>query len=274
MADAILDWDTYVSGDASITTGPQEAYRIRAIGTDKAGSITPKIDGNDLGAIRTEVGSLHNVGTSEQGPLMLEELYYYMPPETTLELNGGSGDTVRLVGEAIDSPSGRYESSADETRHSEQGEHHYTFVQGSVDVSETIADNEEFTVFTLTPNTDERFVFEGMHMTSHSSTGAFSVTEGEIAYLTDFDGQQRPSQFADDEIVGLDHTSLPRPPTDTTEQKGFVYGDMAPNVSGFTVSGDRTFRFIGRNTSGSALGSGTETSTFTFTAAVVFRENI
>jgi hypothetical protein len=274
MADAILDWDTFVDGDASITTGPQEAYRIKAIGTDKAGSLTPRIDGNDLGAIRTEVGDLHYEASSEQGPLELMDLYYYMPPETTITFDGAASDTVRLLGEAIDSPAGRFESSADETRFSEQGEYHRTFVQGSVDVSETIADNETFTVFTLTPNTDERFEFDGLHMTSQTSTGAFSVSEGDIAYLTDFDGQQRPSQFKDDSIVGLDHTSLPRPPTDTTEQMGFEYGDMAPNVSPFTVSGDRTFRFIGRNTSGGALGNGGDTSTFVYTAEVVFRENV
>lgn len=274
MADATLDWDTFVSGDADITTGPQEAYRIRAIGTDKSGSITPSIDGNRLGPIRTEVGALHYVGGSEQGPLELEDLYYYLPPETTLTFDGAGSDTVRLLGEAIDSPSGRFESSADETRFSEQGEHHKTFVQGSVDVSEQIADNEEFTLFTLTPNTDERYVFDGLHMTAQSSTGSYSTTEGEIAYLTDFDGQQRPSQFRDDAVVGLDHTSLPRPPTDSTEQEGFIYGSMAPNVSPFTVAGDRTYRFIGRNVSGGALGSGTETSTFTYTATVTFRENV
>jgi len=274
MADAILDWDTFVDGNASITTGPQEAYRIRAIGTDKSGSITPRIDGNDLGAIRTEVGSLHYVGTSEQGPLELDDLFYYMPPETTLTFDGSASDTVRLIGEAIDSPSGRFESSGDETRFSEQGEHHKTYVQGSVDVSEKIADNDTFTLLTLTPNTDERYEFDGLHMTSQSSTGAYSTSEGEIAYVTDMDGQQRPSQFADDAIVGIDHEVLPRPPSDTTEQVGYVYGHMAPNVSPFTVSGDRTFRFIGRNVSGGALGNAGKTATFTYTAEVTFRENV
>jgi|APHM01.1.fsa_nt_gi hypothetical protein len=274
MADAILDWDTFVPGDATITTGPQEAYRIRAIGTDKAGAIAPTIDGNELGAIRTEIGSLFVTDSGEQGPLDLEELYYYVPPESTVSFDGASSDTVRLTGEAIDSPSGRFESSADETRFDEQGEYFYTFTQGSVDVAETIADNAEFTIHTLTPATDERFEFVDLHLVSHTSTGTYTVSPGEVALLFDFDGQQRPSQFADDSIVGLDIESLPRPPTATTNAEGFVYGDDAPNVSGFTLGGDRTLQVVGRNTSGGALGNSTDTSTFTYTASVRFRENM
>lgn len=274
MADTVLDWDTMVDGDLSVTVGPQEAYRIRYIGTDKAGSIAPTIDGNRLGAIRTEIGALHPVGTSEQGLLDLEDRYYYIPPEGTFELNGSGTDTVRLQGEAIDSPSGRFETSADETRYGEQGERHYTFVQGSVDVSEPIADNTEVEPFTLTPATDERFGFDGLHLVNHTSTGTLTLSEGDVSYLFNFDGQQRPSQFADDAIVGIDHTTLPRPPTDTTDQMGFVYGHRAPNVEPFTVQGDRTYRVVARNVSGSSLGSSTETSTFTYQAVVDFAENV
>jgi hypothetical protein len=274
MADAILDWDTFVPGDTTVTTGPQEAYRIKAIGTDKSGTITPTIDGNTLGAIRTEIGDIFLKGDSEQGLLDLGELYYYMPPETTLEFDGLSGDTVRLQGEAIDSPSGRFESSADESRFNEQGDYHWTFTQGSVDVSETIADNSEFTIHTLTPNTDERYEFVGIHEISHSSTGAYTTSPAEISLLFDFDGQQRPSQFADDSVVGLDIKALPRPPDDSTNAHPFIYGEGDDNVSGFTLSGDRTLQVVGRNTSGGALGNATDTSTFTYTAAVKFRENV
>jgi hypothetical protein len=91
MADAILDWSAFVDGDAEIVTGPQEAYRIKELGTDKTNSITPTISGNTLGSIRQEVAALQYTGTTEHGPLELEELYYYIPPETKLSL-------VRLVG--------------------------------------------------------------------------------------------------------------------------------------------------------------------------------
>lgn len=274
MADAILDWDTFMDGDETVQTGPQTALRIRAIGTDKAGTITPKIDGNDVGPIRTEIGDIHPEATSEQGLLDLGDLYYYVPPETNLTFDGEGSDLVRLQGEWIDSPASRFESSGDETRFNEQGEWHWTFTQGSVQVSETIADGEQFTVHTLTPNTDERYEFMGVHEVSQTSDGAYSTAEDEVSYLFEFDGQQRPSQFNDDSIAGIDHTTMPRPPTDSTDQVGFVYGDNAPNVDGFTITGDQTFKVLGRNVSGGALGNGGDTSTFTYTAAVRFRENI
>jgi len=274
MAEHTLSWDTYLSGDARIRTGPQEAYRIRMIGTDKAGTIAPRIDGNDLGAIRTEVAGLQENASNEHGMLMLDDLYYYMPPESVLEFDGTSSDTVRLKGEAIDRPSSRFESSADETRYDEQGEFHYTFVQGSVDVSEPINDNVETDVFTLTPATDERYEFDGLHEVSQSSDGSYSTSPGELALLFDMDGQQIPSQFGDDAIVGLDIESLPRPPTDSTVQEGFVYGGMEPNVDALSVLGDQTFTAFVRNTSGGSLGSSPDTTTLMYTATVRFRENL
>jgi hypothetical protein len=274
MAESVLSWDTYLSGDDRIRTGPQEAYRIRMIGTDKAGTITPRVDGNDLGAIRTEVAGLQENATNEHGLLHLEDLYYYLPPEAVIEFDGSASDTVRLKGEAIDRPSGRFESSADESRYDEQGQFHYTFVQGSVDTSEPLNDNSETDVFTLTPATDERYEFDGLHMVSQTSDGSYSTSPGELALLFDMDGQQIPSQFGDDTIVGLDIESLPRPPTDSTVQEGFVYGGMEPNVDPLSVLGDQTFTAFVRNTSGGSLGSSSDTTTLTYTATVRFRENL
>jgi hypothetical protein len=275
MADQILDWATYVDGDADFRTGPQEALRIRLIGTDKTATLTPQVDGNDLGPIRSEIAHIHETGSNEQGPLALNDLYYYVPPETTVEFDGVGGDTVFLAGEYLDSPAGRFESGADETRFDQQGSYHWTFTQGSTDVSEPISDDQEFVVHTLTPNTDERYEFDGWLQVDHTSGGDLSLTEGDVSYLWDFDGQQRPSQFNDDVYAGIDHTIMPRPPTDSDEQDGFVYGEDVANVEGFVVTGDSTFRVVGRNVSGGALdSSSSNTSTFTFTAAVKFRENL
>jgi len=274
MADAILDWSTFVSGDDSIVTGPQEAYRIRAIGTDKTGSITPTISGNTLGSIRQEVAALQYKGESEHGPLELEDLYYYMPPETEIRFDGTSGDTVHLAGEAIDSPDGRFESSGDQTRFDEQGDHHYTFVQGSVDVSEPVADQQEVVPLTLTPQTDERFTFDRLHTLDVTSDGSTTTAEGDLALLFDFDGQRRPSQFSDDTIVGVDVESLPQPPADSDNQMKFVYGMEAPNVSPFTISGDQTFETVVRNVSGGSIGSSGNTLTYEYIAGVEFQEGV
>jgi hypothetical protein len=274
MADAVLDWSTFVTGDAEIVTGPQEAYRIRAIGTDKTGSITPTISGNTLGSIRQEIAALQYTGSTEHGPLELHDEYYYLPPETEVRFDGGSGDTVHLAGEAIDSPSSRFESSGDERRFAEQGDRHYTFVQGSVDVSEPIADQQEVVPLTLTPQTDERFQFDGLHTISTSSSGGTTISEGDLALLFDFDGQRRPSQFRDDEIVGVDIEMLPQPPNDTDNQMGYKYGMEAPNVSPFTVAGDQTFETVVRNVSGGSIGSSGNTLTIDYIARVTFEEGV
>jgi|AKVG01.1.fsa_nt_gi hypothetical protein len=274
MADAILDWSTFVDGDASIVTGPQEAYRIKEIGTDKTSAITPTINGNTLGAIRQEVAALQYSATTEHGPLELMDLYYYIPPETELTLDGASGDTVHLGGEAIDSPSGRFESSADETRFNQQGSYHYTFVQGSVAVSEPLSDRQEEVPLSLTPQTDERFTFDQLHSVGTSSSGSTTIGFGDLALLFNFDGQRRPSQFSDDEIVGVDVESLPQPPSDSTTQKEFVYGMMDDAVDPFTVSGDQTYEAVIRNVSGGSIGSSGNTLTLDYIAGVEFREGV
>jgi hypothetical protein len=95
-----------------------------------------------------------------------------------------------------------------------------------------------------------------------------------LALLFDFDGQRRPSQFRDDEIVGVDIESLPQPPDDSDNQMGYVYGKEAPNVSPFTISGDQTFETVVRNVSGGDIGSSGNTLTIDYIARVSFEEGV
>jgi hypothetical protein len=274
MADAILDWASYVTGDSSITTGPQEAYRIKAIGTDSSSAITPSINGNELGSIKTDIAALHPTGSTEHGALSLGNLYYYIPPETQITFDGTASDEVYLAGSAIDSPSGRFEASADETRFREQGSQHYTFVEGSVTVSEPLSDGQEINPLTLQPETDERFTFDGLHGIDVTFGSSTTLSEGDLAMLLDFDGQRRPSQFRDDEIVGIDLTVLPRPPNDTDHQMPYKYGMGDSPVDPFTISGDQTFNINVRNVSGGSLGSSSNDVTVDYIAAVEFQEGL
>jgi hypothetical protein len=274
MADAILDWASYVTADSTITTGPQEAYRIKVIGTDSTTEVTPIINGNELGGIKTDIAALHPTGATEHGGLMLSDLYYYIPPETQISLDGASGDEVYLAGSAIDAPSGRFEASADETRFNEQGSHHYTFVEGSTTVAEPLSDGQEVTPLTLQPETDERFIFDGLHGIDVTFGSATTLSEGDLAMLLDFDGQRRPSQFRDDEIVGIDLTVMPRPPNDTDHQAPYRYGMGDSPVAPFTISGDQTFNVNVRNVSGGSLGSSTNDVTLDYIAAVEFQEGL
>lgn len=264
--------DTHVDGDLSIQTDSKQALRIRAIGTDSGTTITPSISGNDVGPIVTEVGDIHPRDNAEQGLLQLGDLYYYIPPDTRFELDGSSSDTVRLQGQRIDGISDQFMNSSDETRFNEQGEYHWTFEEGAVDVSEQISDTQTFTIHTVSPASDEKITMAGIMSVSQSSDGSFSVSEKEIDIFFELDGQRIPGQFNQDDAFLIDITNMPRPPTDTTDQLAFEWGSYDPDPNPLVVMGDQDLDIKGRNTSGGALGNANDTSTFTFTGAVVFDE--
>jgi len=282
-------------GDGTYTPSATQAWRIRAIGTDATSQITPKISGNDVGPIISRIAALHDDGTNELGPLELQDYYYYVPPEEPLELNGNSGDDVVLIGERIDGvPSGqKFVSSADETRWNEQGEKHYTYVTGEVDITSDIADGQEDTVFTLTPATDERYTFSGVQYMDRTA-GSWSEDEGTVNVFWDIDGQRIPSQFNDDRTFGIDYRYMDGPPDDSLEQTPFIYNRYLPQelqdsnlsisevggghnafagVPTLTLTGDQTFQAKVRNVSGGTL-TEASTTTWQYTALVRFEESI
>jgi len=295
MADRILPYDEMVPADTTLEVDSTQALRITAIGTDSTSTVTPEVDGNDLGPINSTVAGLHPDGSTEQGLLTLATppgaegepevedspahggygpgLYYYVPPDGRLNLDGSSSDTVRLQGHRLDGVSSRFEAGSDETRYDEQGAYHYTFEEGSVDVSEPISDEQQATVHTVSPATDERIELVGPQGLSQSSGGDLSFAEGDVSVLYELDGQRLPGQFNDDTGLLIDFTVMPRPPTDGTDQVPFVYNKYGPSAKPLTVMGDQELDVNIRNTSGGALdSSSSNTSTVTYTAEVVFDE--
>jgi hypothetical protein len=293
MADRVLPFDEIVPGDVSLQIDSTQALRITAIGTDSGTPITPSVNGDKLGSVVTEVGDTAVTGTSEQGLLtlgtppgamdqpMIEDspahgaygpnLYYYVPPDARLSLDGASGDNVRLQGHRLDGVSGRFEGSADETRFREQGSYHYTFEEGTTTIQETFADGGTATVHTISPATDERIELVGPQMIAET-TGSLDADPGDVGVFYDLEGQRYPGQFADDELFLVDFEVMPRPADDSTEQVPFVYGKYGPSMSPLTVQGDQDLDIKVRNTSGGALGTNAETTDVTYTAEVVFDE--
>jgi hypothetical protein len=293
MADRVLPLDVIVNGDTSVQIDSTQALRITAIGTDSGTAITPSIDGNELGSVVQEIGALNPEGTQEQGLLTLgmppgamEEpevedspahgsygpnLYYYVPPDGRLTLDGAAGDNVRLQGHRLDGVSDRFEAGSDETRYREQGSYHYDFVEGTVDLSEPIADGATATINTISPATDERIELVGPQGVSQTSGGDLSFSAGDASVFYELDGQRFPGQFADDEIFLVDFKAMPRPPTDTTDQVPFVFGKYGTSMQPLTVQGDQDLDVRFRNVSGGALdSSSSDTTTLTHTAEVVF----
>jgi len=293
MADRTLPLDTYLDGDDSITIDSTQAIRITAIGTDKGTAITPSINGDDLGAIVTEVGDIHPRNTAEQGLLQLgtppqaqtdpsvedspsmaaygPNLYYYVPPDGTITLDGGSSDLVRVQGQRLDGVSERFPSSADETRFREQGEYHYTFEEGTVDISEPINDGQTETIHTISPATDEEIHVVGPQM-ADLTTFSGTLNADNLGIFWELDGQRFPGQFADDELFLVDIENMPRPPDDTVDQVPFIWDNYGPSMQPLRVLGDQDLDIKLRNVSGSNLGSSSNTATAAYTSAVVFDE--
>ena len=292
MADRILPLDTFVDGDADITIDSTQALRITAIGTDRGTSLTPSINGDELGSIVTEVGDIHPRNTAEQGLLQLgtppnadtdvvypygpnrnpygPNLYYYVPPDGTISFDGASGDHVRLQGQRLDGVEGRFESSADETRFSEQGEYHYTFEEGSVDAGTSFSDGAVETIHTISPATDETIQVVGPQMVAQTAN-SFTSDDDIFDVFWDLDGQRFPGQFADDSLFLVDFQNMPRPADDTDDAVPFVFSHYGPGMQPLTVQGDQDLDVKIRNTSGSNQTNGSAV-TFTYTSQVVFDE--
>jgi hypothetical protein len=293
MADRVLPYDEMVPADTTLEVDSTQAIRLTALGTDSTSTVTPEVDGNDLGPINTTLGDIHPSASAEQGLLTLgvppnaeEEpevedspahggygpnLYYYLPPDSRLVLDGSSSDLVRLQGHRLDGVDSRFEASSDETRYREQGSYHYTFEEGSVDISEPISDEQQATVHTVSPATDERISLVGPQGLSQTSGGDLSFAEGDVSVFYELDGQRYPGQFNDDTGLLIDFTAMPRPADDSTDQVPFIYGKYGPSMRPLTVEGDRELDINIRNTSGGALdSSSSNTSTVTYTAEVVF----
>lgn len=292
MADRVLPLDTFVAGDADIQIDSTQALRITAIGTDKGSAITPSIDGNSLGPITTEVGDIHPRNTAEQGLLQIgmppgasddvaypygpnthtygPNLYYYVPPDGNISLDGASGDHVRLQGQRLDGVSGRFESSSDETRYTEQGDYHYTFEEGSVNAGSSISDGATETIHTISPASDERVMVSGPQMVAQTSN-SFTSDDDVFGVFWELDGQRYPGQFEDDSLFVVDFQNMPRPADDTDDAVPFVYGNYGPSMQPLTVQGDQDLDVKIRNVSGSnqTEGSGSDV-TITYTAEVVF----
>lgn len=293
MVDRVLPFDDFVAGDLSQDLDATQALRITGIGTDRGTALTPEVNGDDLGAIVTEVGDIHPRNTAEQGLLQLgtppdaEEdvvypygpnrapygpnLYYYVPPDATLTFDGASGDNVRLQGQRLDGVDSRFPTSADETRFEQQGEYHYTFEEGTVTISEQFADADTATIHTISPATDETVDVVGPQMVGETS-GSLGGSEGDLGIFYDLDGQRMPGQFADDALHLIDFQNMPRPADDTSDQVPFVWDAYGPSMRPLRVLGDQDLDVNVRNVSGGALGTGGETTDITYTSLVVFDE--
>lgn len=268
-----LPLDAYLDADESIQMDSTQALRIQMMGTDATSGLTPTIAGQEVGDIVKRVASLRETGTTRQGPMMMDDLYYVVPPDRTLEFDGGSGDTVRLAGTRLDGTSPGNLPSGWQSRFEDQGDLHRTYVAGAGDngTDNALADGAQVQAFTLTPETDEVYTFDGLHSLAVSNLTS-TLAEGDLAVLFELDGQRLPSQFRTDDAAGVDVTSMPEEPDDTDGVVPFRWQDRPGIRDGFRLEGDETLRVLVRNVSGGSLSpTGGNALTFDYTASVQYQ---
>jgi len=253
--------DLIVKQGVEYQTRDRQALIIRKLGTDGATDTHLKIDGKDLGNIKSLVAPLRVTETNLLGPLNLGDLYYVVPPEISFEVVGPTNAKMRLIGKMILLDPGVKLGAPYITRFLAQHYHYLTFVEGTyshgTDVK--LVKDAEVEVISLTPKTIEKYTFNNVIMASVTN---YTAVGGDLGLRFKIDVEDLEALLAKPLVGGIDILSCPRPPADTTNQVPFSF---APKP--IVVLGDRTFRVRIRNISGADISPAAGTSlTFYVTA--------
>jgi len=246
-------------------TRSRQVLVIRRIGTDATSPAHLNIDEKPLGDIITTVAPLHKTSSNLLGPLYLDKLYYVVPPETKVIVEGPSGAKMRCVGYQILLEPGEPFADPYKARFKLQPNHYLTYVEGSYSLGTDVVwkDKAEYEVYSLTPKTIETYWFNRVVM--GSITGD-TVSEGDFGIRFYLDGRPLDWVLEKTPVAGIDVLSMPRPPADTTEEEPFTLKELPVEVLG-----DHTISIRARNISGADKSPATGASwKITVTAIVEF----
>jgi len=239
---------------------------IDKLGTDAAKACHLKIDNKELGDLITIVAPLHKTESNLLGPLKLSPLFYVVPPETKLIVEGPSGAKMRAIGRYIILEPGEAFPEDLLARFREQPDHYLTYVEGTyshgTDVA--LAADAEVEVISLTPKTIETYLFNNVLM---AAVANYTPSEGDLAIRFRLDGAELDKLLDVTKIAGIDLLAARRPPADTTEILPFTLEALP-----IEVLGDHTISIRVRNIKGTSISPAVGTSLeFTITAIVEYK---
>jgi len=246
-------------------TGAREALVIREVGTNSTSTTTPiklVIDNKPLGELLQDLSPISKINTRFVDLLDLGDLYYVVPPETMVGVEGPSGLEIRCKGELIKLAVGEVLPADLMARFNAQPNHYLTFEYAYVDWSagKTYAANEEVDVLTLTPKTIERVTFNSRLM---SKLTGWTRAMHEVALRVYLDGAPLDFLLEKTAIGGFDLYNTPYPPAETTEHRCFTLKDFP-----IVVEGDHTIKFVMRNISGGDITIAAATGNGPYVAAI------
>jgi len=246
-------------------TGPLQALKIDAVGTDATDKGHLWVERKELGDIVDTVAPLHKTETNLLGPLCLGELFYVVGPESKFRWEGPTGTKCRIVGQMAMLEVGEAIPVDWAARLAVQHRHYLTFVEGeySHGVDVALVADAEVLVLAVTPLTIETYRFKHPLM---ASVANYTPSEGDLALRFRLVGEELEALLKEPAVGGIDVLYAPRPPADATQMVPFSM-ERCP----VEVLGDRTIEFRVRNISGAAISPAAGTSlTFTVTAICEF----
>jgi len=228
-------------------TGPREHLIVEKLGTDATTATHLKIDEKPLGDLYTHVAPLYHSNANELGPLDLGPLFYVVPPETSVVVEGASGAKMRLIGKQIKLGVGEELATVYMDRFKAQPNHYITYelFSKTLPTGTDIAVDQEIEIGTLTPKTIEKCTFNNI---VEASIDAITVSWGELAVLLQVDDVPVYFLLEKTKTGAIDFLACPRPPKDTVN-----FMPYSLKVRPVVVEGDHTLKVLVRNVKGAAI---------------------
>jgi len=235
-------------------TPKRVGLRIRAIGTDGAKATKLVIDNKPTGSIWSTIAPLHKINTNLMGPLELGGLYYVVPPETKVIVDGPSGAKMRCKGEIVRLAPGEAMPAADLARFAAQPNHHLTYISGTYSHGTDVAlvKDAEVEVVSLTPLTIERYKLAHPVL---ASVANYTAVEGDLGIRFYLANAPLDDLLEVTKVGGIDITCARRPPKEDVDQIPFSLAKIP-----IEVPGDVTLSIRVRNIKGADISPATGTS--------------
>jgi len=247
--------------DGSYEAEHNKAFVIEKIGTDQASDFEIHIDKKLVGIINSWVAPAVTTSSNFLQLLNLKDLFLVLPPEYSLEFKGTSGKHVVCQGKIIVLDPGETLPAAYLTRFGQQHNLYYKAITGTEKSTGTSwAAGSELEVYSLTPTTPEKYVFDNVIGLHETTAGSPATTLGDIGIILKLDDIALDILKTTMGYLGIEFFKV-RIPCDLAVSKSVPFLDPYK----VEVLGDHTFKVIIRNVSGGAL-YGTTAAGFTFRA--------
>jgi len=239
--DKILDVGT------AYKTHERVVYVIKKIGTNDTAANKLVIDNKYMGPIIQNTSPLRKTSSTIVGPLDLEGLYYVIPGDTDFKVEGTSGKIMRVIGTILMLDPGETIPSDLLARFKAQPNHYKTYLTGEYDfgAATSWADGTEVTLYTLTPKTIEKYIFNDLIFIEYTG---FTVNPGDV--VIQFYLNNNPIEYLYDSTVdpGIDILSFPKYDGASAQDVPFKAREFP-----IEVPGDNTLKITAKNVSGSAI---------------------